>query len=121
MSFAGPLANVVLAAIGFAVMYAIARPDDDVAWEGTVFDVAHIVFGLNLMLALFNLLPLPPFDGAGVIGGLSQPMQRLYDGYSKIPLYGILSMFVAWQLLPYVFEPTYYEICSWLPYNPINR
>lgn len=121
MSFAGPLANLVLAAIGFAVMYFIARPDTDAAWQGTAFDIAHILFALNLILALFNLLPLPPFDGAGVVGGLVQPMQRLYDSYARLPLYSIISMVVAWQLLPYVYLPAYDLITDWLPYSPRFR
>ncbi|MCK5941388.1 MAG: site-2 protease family protein, partial [Planctomycetes bacterium] len=105
MSFAGPLANLVLATIGFAIMFLIARPDPKVDWQGTTFDTAHVVFSLNLILALFNLLPLPPFDGAGVVGGLSAAMQRLYDSYARIPMYSIISMLIAWQLLPYVFFP----------------
>ena len=118
MSFAGPLANVVLAAIGFVVMYAIARPDDDAPWQRTVALIAHAVLALNLLLAVFNLLPLPPFDGAGVVGGLSRPAQRLYDSYARFPLYGLLSMVIAWLLLDYTFQPTYDLIVKWLPYPP---
>jgi len=118
MSFAGPLANLLLAAIGFAVLYLIARPDDDVPWQRTVASVAHIVLALNLLLAVFNLLPLPPFDGAGVVGGLSRKAQRLYDGYARIPLHGILSMVIAWLLLDYTFKPVYDLVVEWLPYNP---
>ena len=59
-AFAGPLANVVTAAVfGFAFQF---LP------EGTRLPtlVAVIVF-VNLLLAFFNLVPIPPLDGASVL------------------------------------------------------
>jgi Zn-dependent protease len=121
MSLAGPLANLALAAVGFVVMLLIARPDPAVAWQGAVFDVAHLLLALNVLLAIFNLIPLPPFDGAGVLGGLAPPMQRVYDSYARVPMYAIVSMLIAWQLLPYLFQPVYDLVTDWLPYNPRFR
>ena len=121
MSFAGPLANFVLAAVGFAAMAWIARPDPSANWQGQVFDVGHIVFQLNLLLALFNMLPLPPFDGAGVVSGLSRSMQRLYDTYARVPMSTVISMVLAWYLLPYVYLPAYDAITDLLPYSPRFR
>ena len=120
-SLAGPLANFALAGIGFAAMAAIARPDPSQAWQGATFDVAHLVLQLNLVLGLFNLLPLPPFDGAGVVGGLSKPMQRVYDTFSRLPMSSIISMVVAWNLLPHVFLPVYDVLTDLLPYSPRFR
>ena len=34
---------------------------------------------LNLILAIFNLIPLPPLDGAGVVKGLFQPARALME------------------------------------------
>lgn len=119
MSAAGPLANVLLATIGFFVMYFIARPVTDM--QGTAFDIAHVFFLLNLLLAIFNLIPLPPFDGAGIVGGLIPKSQRVYNSYQRIPLYFILSMFVGWTLLDYLFSPAYYAITDLLPYPPRFR
>lgn len=121
MSLAGPMANVALAAVGFVAMFLIARPDPAVSWQGATFDVAHLLFSLNVLLAIFNLIPLPPFDGAGVVGGLATPLQRLYDSYARVPLYSIVSMLIAWQLLPYLFLPAYDLVTDWLPYNPRFR
>jgi len=120
-SLAGPLANVAIAAVAFALMAAIARPDPAQAWQGALFDTAHLAFQLNLVLALFNLLPLPPFDGAGVVGGCSRPMQRVYDSYARLPLYSLVSMVVAWNLLPHVFLPAYDVLTDLLPYSPRFR
>ncbi|MGC6486188.1 MAG: site-2 protease family protein [Planctomycetota bacterium] len=120
-SLAGPMANFALAGLGLVAMAWIARPDPSQSWQGTTFDVAHLAFQLNLVLALFNLLPLPPFDGAGVVGGLSRPMQRLYDTYARLPLASVVSMVVAWNLLPYVFLPAYDVLTDLLPYSPRFR
>ena len=121
MSLAGPMANLALAAVGYVTMAWIARPDPSAAWQGQLFDIGHVVFYLNLMLALFNLLPLPPFDGAGVVSGLSRPMQRLYDTYARVPMSTVISMVAAWYLLPYVYLPIYDTITDWLPYSPRFR
>lgn len=65
---AGPLMNLVLAAVA-AMVLAGARAG---AWwlEGQVPDrfLASLV-AVNIVLALFNLIPLPPFDGSRVVAG----------------------------------------------------
>lgn len=119
MSAAGPLANVLLVAVGFAIMYFVGKPDGDV--EEGLFDTAHVVFQINLLLAIFNLLPLPPFDGAGVVGGLIPSTERAFRWYSKIPFYSVISMVIGWFLLDYTLWPTYYQIIEWLPYPPTYR
>lgn len=119
MSAAGPMANVLLAAIAFGVMYFIARPTGST--EEALFDIAHVFFLLNLLLAIFNLIPLPPFDGAGVVTGLLPASQRFYSTYTRIPLYFIMSMGVGWLLLGYTMWPAYYAIADWLPYHPRFR
>ena len=67
MSAAGPLSNALLAAISFAVLYGIGRPESDAA--ETVREIAKVFLLLNVLLAVFNLLPVPPLDGAGVVQG----------------------------------------------------
>ena len=121
MSLAGPAANLLLAAAGFAAMYWIARPDPDVSWEGAVFDFASVLLMLNLFLAVFNLLPLPPFDGASVVVGLTRAGQPLYNQYVRIPAWSILSFLIALWLLPDIFYPLYKMIADWLPYHPRFR
>ena len=86
MAAAGPAANLVLAGIGFATLKiglatgAWGVPtelplDRLVATAGTasVMDglgrMASVLFSLNLILFLFNLIPLPPMDGATVLSG----------------------------------------------------
>jgi Zn-dependent protease len=63
VSLAGPLMNIFLSAVGFAICeFAI-----HVSQSQFTFDVG-VYFGLvNLFLAAFNLLPIPPLDGSAII------------------------------------------------------
>jgi Zn-dependent protease len=117
MSAAGPLANVMLAAIAFTVLYFVGHPRDSQT-AGAVFDIAHTFFWLNLLLAIFNLIPLPPFDGSGVVGGLFPKSQRFYDSFQRMPMSIVIAMLTAWFLLDYTFVPVYYEVGGWLPVEP---
>ncbi len=63
VSLAGPLMNIFLSAIGFAICeYAIHVSKNQFTLNVGVY------FGLaNLFLAAFNLLPIPPLDGSAII------------------------------------------------------
>ena len=117
MSAAGPLANVLLAVIAFTILYFIGKPGGDTA--RAVREIAIMFMKLNLLLAIFNLIPLPPFDGSGVIGGLFPRSQRFYDSFRRIPYSFMLAMVAAWFLLPYLLWPAWYAVCRWLPYSPL--
>ncbi len=84
VSAAGPLANVVTAFL-FALalrifMLTIGAPTD--LWQAILAQVFLSVIGVNVGLAVFNLLPIPPLDGFGVLSGvlparLSRPLDFL--------------------------------------------
>jgi Zn-dependent protease len=65
-SLAGPVSNVLAAAVG-AVLFSVLRAEID-RTVGTYF-LAFII--INVLLAVFNLLPVPPLDGFGFIFGLA--------------------------------------------------
>lgn len=115
MSAAGPLANVVLATIGFLVLYFIGRPDDGT--QRAIGEIAWVFVVLNMLLATFNLIPLPPFDGSGVVRGLAPKTGRLFDAYQKIPVYFIVSMIAASFLVSSILYPMVREVRSWLPWR----
>ena len=114
MSAAGPLSNVLLAAIAFVVLYFIGRPDGGT--EEAVRRIAGTFLLLNLLLAVFNLVPLPPLDGAGVVQGLLPKTRGLYETIQRIPYGGIVIFLLLIKALPYLFWPVFSTVNGWLPY-----
>ena len=87
VAFAGPIANVVVA-IGFAVIYrvlGVVGVDDGFAPR-----LVELIVRLNILLAIFNLIPIPPLDGYNVLLAFLPPRQamvvRQYAPYGVIAL-----------------------------------
>ncbi len=74
---AGPLVNVILAFVGAAGFVAMSRRG--VEFEGAgglLLRFLGISVGLNIVLALFNLLPIPPLDGSRILSALLPPSKQ---------------------------------------------
>jgi Zn-dependent protease len=90
VSFAGPFSNILLAAIAaliFAVLSNIFLLHDTFAY----LFFSYFVF-INLLLAFFNLIPIPPLDGSWILEGL-MPSSWFY-AYQRIKPYGFLILLV---------------------------
>lgn len=118
---AGPATNIVLAALGAVVLGLLAAyltPNAGVAGalvellaQGRVPDpstgggfalLAALYFVLiNVFLALFNLLPIPPFDGSHIVEGLLPP--RAARAYEKLRPFGFPLMFLLLLVIPWLF------------------
>ena len=125
MALAGPVANLVLVILsGIGIRVGLATGGFTPPMEGLSY--AHLVeapaggalgglaallsvfFSLNLILFLFNLLPLPPMDGSGVIQLLlPEDVSRRWQLTIRQPLVGILGILVAWRLFGYVLFPVF--------------
>jgi Zn-dependent protease len=114
MSAAGPMANLLLAAVAFAVLYFVDPRDSDRNFH--IHRVADAFLKLNLLLVLLNLLPLPPLDGFGVVSGLIPASRRLYSQLLRTPIASLIVIVLMIKVLPLVFWPTYFKVQSWLPY-----
>jgi Zn-dependent protease len=62
-----PLSNVVMAVVAAAIWGLLSRSGDDLGFTGTF--LAQFIF-LNMLLAAFNMIPLPPLDGYRVLTAL---------------------------------------------------
>lgn len=122
MALAGPLSNlmlVILAAviirvgfsmdilhapdrINFSHITAASQPGQMVV----AAKVLSVFFSLNLILFLFNLLPLPPLDGSGAVQLLMGRESALkFMEFAHQPALGIIGIVLAWNLFDYIFDP----------------
>jgi Zn-dependent protease len=128
MSAAGPAANLLVAALVFAVLRVLlgvglmVQPDainfsrlvdaPPGTPEGSLLHPVafclSVALNLNFLLFLFNLLPLPPLDGAGIAGGLfprsAGGLIRRLAGNPMLSLFGLL---IAWQVFAVVYRPAF--------------
>lgn len=72
------------------------------------------VFSLNLLLAVFNLLPFPPLDGSGVPPLILRPDQaRRYQQFIwGTPAIGLIGIMAAWYIFDDVFSPIFFAAVS---------
>jgi Zn-dependent protease len=73
-----------------------------------VGELLSIFLTLNVLLCAFNLIPLPPLDGASVIG-LFVPESLAYRirELSHSPMFQILGLVVAWRIFPAIVGPLF--------------
>jgi len=104
---AGPISNLTMAAIG-AVIFAWlpdAAPGDLAARALTrPLDTLLLEFiQLNVLLAVFNMIPIPPLDGGNVLSGLLHGRAlELFNSvrpYGMLILYGLLLSGMLWQIV----------------------
>jgi Zn-dependent protease len=70
---AGPLSNVALAILSAIVIGLLARFMPEVMTSGKGLGVTSLLINLlviNVTLAIFNLIPIPPLDGSRIVDGL---------------------------------------------------
>jgi len=80
----GPLANVAVAVLGAVVFRVLTMS----GVSGIASDLAYWLVLYNLLLALFNLLPIPPLDGYNAVLAFTSPRTTLtIQRYSQ---YGVL-------------------------------
>jgi Zn-dependent protease len=96
---AGPLSNLALAAVGAIVLrFMIAFPDSPIA-TALIAQTVYIFVTLNLLLMLFNLIPIPPLDGSQVLFAFLPPATA-YQATRLLGQYGFLILFALVFLPP---------------------
>lgn len=124
MALAGPAANMILvliaaACIHIGILVGIfhmpssanfthivgAAPGDVAAGLATFLS---IMFSLNLLLAVFNLIPIPPLDGNTAVGiFLPEDVALKFVKKTRNPAFMIIGLLLAWRAFDYIFDPLF--------------
>ncbi len=124
MSLAGPLGNLlVVLGVGLCIRLGIAL---DIFYAPNSLNLSHIVaahedgfmaavatllsilFSLNLLLFAFNLMPLPPLDGSGLVPFLLSKRSAIaYMDLVQSNQIAFFGIFIAWKTFDYVFDPVH--------------
>lgn len=130
MALAGPGANLLLVLVsGVLIRVGLAggwlvRPDGPEAGGDTFAELLaslvasgpgqpealatllSVFFGLNLILFLFNLFPLPPMDGSGALPlVMSDRLAVAYRQALRHPGIAMAGLLLAWWIFPWVLWP----------------
>lgn len=119
MAAAGPAANallcllaVALLRVGAATGMIGAGAGDSLAAASTQFLVTMAI--LNALLGVFNLLPLPPLDGASIVEAFGgSTIRNAMRGFRALPIAGFVGILVAWNIFPILAKPVY-ALVQWL-------
>ena len=123
MAAAGPAGNFMIAAAAFVLMRvglgmgAFVSPDS-VNFETIVAGadgqatfitmLLSVLLVQNVLLGLFNLLPLPPLDGGAVAGALvPEPLGSSIRQFGSNPMGSMVGLVVAWQVFPAMARPIF--------------
>ena len=102
VALAGPVSNVLLAFV-FGVALHATDTFTDVPRDSLAIQVLARTVELNLVLAIFNMIPVPPLDGSRVMAFFLPTDLR--DPYVRLERFGMIIVFlllytgVLWQII----------------------
>ncbi len=128
MSAAGPIANFTLAllsliairmllsagvfvppqALNFSHLVGLPAGHEPGSPLRALAMLLSVMLNLNVLLGLFNLIPLPPLDGAGIVEGAAPSRaRRFYAMLSGSPMAQIFGLLIAWKVFSLISGPAF--------------
>ena len=125
MSLAGPGANFTLVIVAGILIHigiwtGFFRHPESVSFihvvesagagvAGGAATFLSLLFSLNLLLGTFNLIPVPPLDGFGVLGLLaSEDMARRIQHFGRsLGGFSMIGLLLVWQVFGGIFHPVF--------------
>jgi Zn-dependent protease len=92
VALAGPAANLAMAVLWLAVLMLVLIIRSGHTLDSWILLMAQAGILVNVLLAAFNLLPIPPLDGGRVVAGVLPP--RMGAMFEKIAPFGMLIVLV---------------------------
>ena len=100
VAIAGPISNLILAIVGaLPLRYLIANPALAAQMPPLVIQVLGTFVLINLVLMLFNLVPIPPLDGSKVLFAFLPP-QTAWRWRPVLEQYGLILLLLVFFLPP---------------------
>ncbi|MDP2641772.1 MAG: site-2 protease family protein [bacterium] len=98
---AGPISNIFLALV-FGLLLRAGVADSGASWATPAFvQITSMVVFINILLAIFNLMPVPPLDGSkllfAVFPGKLYEMRAFFERYGLVLV--LVFIFFLWQFI----------------------
>jgi Zn-dependent protease len=106
---AGPVTNFLIAVIVILLVKWVF-PNE----TGRLADILYLVFQVNVVLGVFNLLPIPPLDGSRVVGAFLP--RNAYERWASLDRYGMMFVF----LVIILFRGSFSSLITWVMNGLIN-
>lgn len=116
-SLAGPLSNILLALLFAFPFYYIgtsfgAQSINEFSLKAILFNFGYMFYSINIGLAVFNIIPVPPLDGSKILSGVlpSRYYFRLMQYENYIGIIFLILIFAFPRVLSTILSPLYYVV-----------